>query len=63
MVYIYLFSDGGIICHECRDSVSGGLKYCGQEGVEEVETDCGQDSARYRAREDPQKIDLDQRSR
>ena len=39
-------SDGGIICLECRDSETGGLKYCGQDGVEEVETDCGQDASR-----------------
>ena len=43
---IVSFSEVGIICHECRDSETGGLKYCGQEGVEEVETDCGQDASR-----------------
>ena len=46
MVKMLPFSEGGIICHECRDSETGGLKYCGQEGVEEVETDCGQDASR-----------------
>ena len=41
-----MLAAGGIICHECRDIEGGGLKYCGQEGVEEVETDCGQDTPR-----------------